>query len=55
MGYAGARSALESAKNQTDDPAIKNIAEAIIQLSRVIETDFNKLEREIGSIKTKLR
>jgi hypothetical protein len=52
--YTGARNDLESAKVDTDDPAVQQIADALIRLSRAIESDFNKIEREISTIKQKL-
>jgi len=55
MGYPTARQNFESAKGKTDDPAIQEIADGLIQLSRAIESDFNKLERELSGIESKLR
>jgi hypothetical protein len=54
MGYATARQNFENAKS-ADDHAIRQIADGLVQLSRAIESDFNKLEREISSIQSKLR
>jgi hypothetical protein len=55
MGYPTARQSFEGAKSETNDPAIQEIAEGLIQLSRAMESDFNKLEREVSAIKSKLR
>jgi hypothetical protein len=55
MGYPTARSNFEGARGKTDDPAIQDIADGLVQLSRAIESDFNKLERELSAIKSKLR
>ena len=54
MGYVTARQNFESAKS-ANDHAIQQIAEGLVQLSRAIENDFNKLEREVNAIKSKLR
>jgi hypothetical protein len=55
MGYAMTRNTLETVKNQTEDKALQSIALALMQLSRAIEADFSKLDRELASIKSQLR
>jgi hypothetical protein len=55
MGYPTARQNFESAKGQTNDPAIQQIADGLVQLSRAIESDLNKLDRELSAVKSKLR
>ena len=55
MGYVTARQNFESAKSESDNLAIQEIADGLVQLSRAIESDFNKLEREISDIRGKLR
>lgn len=54
MGYATARQNFETAKS-SDNYAIQQIAEGLVQLSRAIENDFNKMERELKSIESKVR
>jgi len=54
MGYATARQNFENAKS-ADNDAIRQIAEGLVQLSRAIESDFNKIEREVKDVKSKLR
>lgn len=54
MGYAMTRHTLENVKNQTNDNALQSVAVALMQLSRAIEADFAKLDRELASIKSQL-
>jgi hypothetical protein len=44
----------EEAKNMSEDPAIKVIADGLIELSRGIENDINKLERGLRTIQNKV-
>jgi hypothetical protein len=54
MGYIGARDSFEKAIEKTKDPAIKELAEGLIDLSRAIEDDIGKLEREVKNIKSRV-
>ncbi len=47
MGYVGARSSFESAKTVSNDKAIQLLADGLVQLSRAIQNDLEKLQREI--------
>ena len=56
MGYVSARNNFQNAKNTSDNnQALQNLADGLIDLSRAIESDINKLERELSSIKSRLR
>ncbi len=47
MGYPTARQNFESAKGQTNDEAIRQIAQGLVELSRAIEEQLKKIEREV--------
>lgn len=54
MGYPTARNSFERAKNSSENDAIRSLAEGLVALSRAIEDDIRKLEREVSSIKSRL-
>jgi hypothetical protein len=51
MSYVSARSLAQTAKSSSTDDAIRKLAEAIHTLSRTVEQDIAKLEREIKKLK----
>jgi hypothetical protein len=55
MGYVSARQTLETVKSHTPDAGMHAIAVALVQLTRAIEADFVKIEKEMNSIKVRLR
>jgi hypothetical protein len=55
MSYLRAREDFEALKLKTNDPALREIAEGLLELTNAIEADFNKLDREVGSIKSKIK
>jgi len=54
MSYVMSRQSFESAKQMTDDEAIQTLAEGLISLSRAIENDLNKQDRDLAAIKRKV-
>ena len=54
MSYSGARDTFERAKSQSEDMGVRLIAEGLQSLARAIESDINKLEREIQTIKNRV-
>jgi len=54
MSYYSARMKFETAKNSTENAAIADLAEGLAFLAQAIETDINKLERELHTIKNKV-
>jgi serine/threonine protein kinase HipA of HipAB toxin-antitoxin module len=51
MSYSSARNLAQTAKSSTNDDAIRKLAEAIHTLSRTVEQDIAKLERQIKNLK----
>ena len=51
MSYSSARSMAQGAKTSPPDRAIHELADAITKLSRAIEQDIAKIEREIRQLK----
>jgi hypothetical protein len=55
MGYGSAKEKLKEAMGVSADMGVRRIAEALLDLTRAIEDDFNKLEREIKAVESKVR
>lgn len=52
--YYAAREKFDYARSAADDQAIAAIAEGLHALSRAVESDINKLERELQTIKNRV-
>ena len=46
MGYITARQTFENVKKSTDDKALQDLADGLIQLSRAIEEDLKKVKHK---------
>jgi hypothetical protein len=55
MGYVGARTSLESAKTASKDDAIQQLSDGLVQLSRAIQNDLEKLQREMHTVASRIR
>jgi hypothetical protein len=51
MGYISAREQFEMAGATSEDQAVKGLAEGLDRLSRAIQNDLVKLDREIKEVK----
>jgi len=51
MGYVSAREQFEMAAEKSGDQAFKGLAEGLDRLSRAIQNDLVKLDREIKEVK----
>jgi|HubBroStandDraft_6_1064221.scaffolds.fasta_scaffold65085_5 hypothetical protein len=54
MSYSSSRSLAQSAKHSTDDEAIVKLADAIYALSRAIEQDIDRLDRDVRRVKSEI-
>jgi hypothetical protein len=55
MSYSSARTSAQNATSASPVEAINYLAEAIRLLSRAVEQDVAKIEREISQMKSRLR
>lgn len=54
MSYLGARNLLTEAQRSAEDDGVRKLAEALIKLTRAIESDINRIENELRAIKSRV-
>jgi hypothetical protein len=55
MGYVSARDKFENVQKMSNDTALRNLAEGLIELSRSLEDDLRKIKSEIDDLDRKIR
>ncbi len=51
MGFSAARTSFENAKSNSQQEAMLQLAEGLIQLSRAIQNELEEIHREVRSRK----